>query len=174
MSRFVSISDFENGLLNIPTTRFTENKLQSIIDEQEVDVLTDLLGCELYEEFISDYDNVPVDEFSEDRFKKIYEPFCLDSNLCHVFRSKGIKDMLMHVIYFEYMRKLDTSKRSTGHVKEINDNSEKVPANHAGLFNKYNKAIVTYKAIQFYIVYNPDSYNYDNFKGLNKQYNLWM
>ena len=104
MSRFVQTEDFDEGELALSyNVGSDETKLQDIINKYEVEVLQDLLGCALYEEMISDWDANPSGEFSEDRFKAIYDPLCYDDN-CYVKRSEGMKKMLMYFIFFYWVR----------------------------------------------------------------------
>lgn len=169
MSIFVQLSDFKTGKLKIPTTQFTTDDLQECIDNVEADILTDLLGCTLYNEFIEDYDTDPANEFSQDRFLAIFEPFCNDEDFCYL-RSEGMKKMLKNIIYFEFMRDLQTTKRVTGFQQETSDNSTHVSAKYAGIASIYNKFVDSYHAIQRYICSNPESYDYDDFKGIRKDY----
>lgn len=173
MSRFVKIDSFTTGKLKIPTTKFTLDDLQECIDEQEESVLVDLLGLDLYNKFIADFDNLPVNEFSEARFISIYDKFWLYDN-CYRIKSEGIFEMLRYNIYFMYMREIDTSKRSTGFQQEISDNATRVSAKSAGIDNIYNKFVNTYQAIQQYICRNPQDYDYDDFVMIKKENTSWL
>lgn len=168
-SRFVQLTDFEYGRYAIPTTGESENDLQLYIEENEEDRLKEILGCELYESFITDWDSAPLGELSEQRFIDIYNKFCIDYN-CQQLKSKGIKDMLIAFIYYDYMKDQSTSKRINGPVKSKNDNSEPARIAELALFKPYNDAVRTYKAIQLYIYNNPNDYDYSSYNGEIKEF----
>jgi len=173
MSNFVQASDFESGTTKIPTTRYSVSELQAFIDEQEPTILRHLLGCDLYADFLADYLAAPTDEFSEDRFKDIYNPFCIDYS-CGILESKGIVYLLKHLILYEYEALQEVTRRVNGFVKEKNDNSESSSSMQAGIFDLYNKGVLSYGAIQTYIKLNPKSYDYTKFNGTEKQYLTWF
>lgn len=173
MSHFVQASDFDSGTTEIPTTHHSVEDLQSFIDDAEPTILRRLLGCDLYTEFITDYTASPANEFSEDRFKAIYNPFCIDY-ACGILESKGIVYMLKHLIYYEYTATREVTKRVNGYVKEKNDNSEESSAMQSGSFDLYNKGVYSYASIQKYICLNPENYDYTKFNGTTKQYLTWF
>ena len=173
MSNFVQASDFESGETKISTTQYSVSELQAFIDAIEPSLLRHLLGCDLYADFIADWEADPVDSFAELRFKTIYEAFCKDDEY-GIIESLGIKEMLKYIIYYLYTRGQVTSKRVTGFVKEKNDNSEAASAIDAATFSKYNEGILTYSSIQWYIEENPDAYDYDKYNGQLKQLISWI
>lgn len=173
MSNFVQTEDFETGELKLPVSNLTEETLQEYIDRIEIESLTDLLGCDLYALFIADWLAVTALSFSEDRFKAIYNPICIDQE-CGQLRSEGIKQMLMHFIYFKYVRDIQTDVRVSGIKQTYSENSKPATGNQAGLFLKKNKGVEIYKAIQEYIYLNPDSYDYEDYNGINKDFAGWL
>ena len=173
MSRFIQLEDFEKGELSIQETIYGEGDLQEVIDKQEKSVLVDLLGHELYLDFIADWDNAPAEEFSEARFKTIYDE--LYFVYCgHQLESIGIKEILKHVVFYEYMRRAGISKNTNGFCKIIDDNSKPLSGNGAGIYEYYNKGIRSYDAIQLYIGYNPESYDYKKYLGEHRQKAGWL
>lgn len=169
-SRFVQTSDFETGVLKISKTNFQSGDLQSIIESQEEVILIELLGVDLYDAFITDWNADPVGSI-EQRFKDIYNPFTQDYGGCIVV-SEGIKKMLMYFIYFEYLRFQDSQNRTTGMKKTESENSKRIAVQHSGLFYKYNLGIKTFDSIQWLI--NQDLSNYPEYNGQAKEVMSWL
>ena len=173
MSRFVQAEDFSSGEYSIPVDEYTSDDLQSYIDDKEPSILRALLGVELYKDFITDYDAVPENQFSEDRFKVLYEPFAEDAQ-CGIIESKGVVYLLQAFIFYSYMADLENSKRANGFVKEHNDNSDATSGMSSGLYSKHNKGVETHQAIQSYICRNPENYDYTKFNGQIKEFITWF
>jgi len=171
MARFVSVDDFKVGKLKLSTTNFKEDDLQSVIDEVEPSILIEMLGAALYSEFIADWDAVPINQFSEDRFQKIYYPFFLDFDYATV-TSVGIKEMLMYFIYFEYIRIQAFQNRVTGTKQTKTENSQIAGFSKQGLFNTLNIGVDNYDSIQYYI--NDKSSDYPEFNGHKKGKTSWI
>lgn len=171
MSRFVKATDFLTGELKIQ--QGTNSSLQETVDKVEKDILQDLLGCALYSLFIGDWDvsNPNANEFSEDRFKDIFNEFCEDSD-CGILKSIGIKTMLMHFIYFEFVRKMPFENALAGTRATVQETSERVTPNQIGLFNYYNTGVENYQSIQRFICDN--SSDYPEFKGEAKEFTSWL
>ena len=95
---FLQPSDFK-GLVSQSKNEFTTPKIQLYIDDYEPEYLQDLLGCEMYEEFVADLlptPAVPTSVPQDPKFLAIFNPFCFDGGLgtgCQ-YKSKGIKEML--------------------------------------------------------------------------------
>lgn len=174
MSRFVQVSDFEKGRLKILFDQFTEADLQSCIDEVEVKLLRDMLGCSLYDALIADFDADIAGEFSDERFQAIYDPFCFENHFCLTVDSDGIKVMLANVIYFTYLKDYEVRVTDTGFEKIKNDNAEKSTGIAKQIFTRYNEGIKTYLAIQKYILFSESQYDYTDFKGKPKELASWL
>lgn len=175
MARFISLTDFSNGgRLHISFTGYTSDTLQAIIDETEEQLLISLLGKGLYDLFIADWDSAPTGSFKIPAYGFIYEPFYIDESCCYDFdlNSRGIKYMLMNMIYFEYSRQQYLSNRVTGVKKTKQENSESAMPNDFGITEIYNNAIKTYKAIQHYVKLNIS--DYQEYKGKCKDYISWV
>lgn len=172
MSRFVQITDFEAGKLQISATCYNDETLQLCIDQTEEKTLQELLGCELYALFIADWDAPIPGEFSELRFTKIYEPFCIDETICGIIRSEGVKNMLMNYIFFEYMRVQAFNNRTTGMNKTKSENSERADFNEYGLDAIYNTGVLTFEAIRWYICENSSTY--PEYEGIRNELTSWL
>lgn len=163
-------SDFtENPIYNIALTLQAETELEAMIDDVEKNTLQELLGCELYTLFIADLTvgtpQVPQTQIYID----IFDAFCFDHVLCGPQTSKGIKDLLMAYTYFEWHRYNLNKSTSTGMVRGDSENSNSVLAESFGTYDKYNRAVDSYRSIQQYIYDN--STLYPTFEGRRKLYN---
>ena len=150
----INISDF-TGKYEIHSGLYDQSKLQDYIDIYERRYLIELFGASLYNEFISDLDpfNVP----QSPNFVTIFNPFEMDSNILlpnQIVISEGIKQMLKGFIYFEYLK--DTTNQTTpnGLVIPSNENSTTATTLYSMMYTRYNEAVRTYRAIQYYIITN--------------------
>ena len=175
---FLQPSDF-TGLVSQSKNEFTTPKIQLYIDEYEPEYLQDLLGCDMYEDFVADLlptPAVPTSVPQDPKFLAIFNAFCFDEGLgtgCQ-YKSVGIKEMLKFFIFWEYARDNQQEFAITGATKNAFSNSELVALSHTRLYRNYNKGIETYKAIQWYICDNPENYDYDNYNGQFKDYTDWL
>ena len=186
MSRWLSPSDF-TGYYKISLNKFETPELQEFIDMLEVEVLQELLGCELYDEFIADLD---VDNNPQSaQFIAIFNEFCIDdtcisstyydevlypySNTFYFKnvqrKSEGMVEMLKGFIFWAYVNEQKYKNTVTGQIVNDNETSREVMASEFQDFTakRYNKAIDTYKNIQWYICDNDEDYTAD-FNGLRK------
>lgn len=167
MARFVNIGDFENKF-ELSSGMYSNNKIQEYIDRYEDIYLVELLGVELYNQFIADLDvnNIPQDA----KFIKLFNPFNEQISFTLMI-SRGMKDMLIGFIYFQYLKDLITQTTSVGVTKAQEQNS-KVITSHTTIYGRYNESIKTYNAIQEYILFNMN--DYADFKGIQKLYAYWI
>jgi len=165
MSIYIKESDLK-GQTKTAKDIFTKSDIQSYLDKFEVIYLQDLLGCELYNDFATDFSilgNVPTDP----KFISIWNMFCKDDS-CHIHRSEGMKEMLSLFVYFEYVRDQPVKNNIGG--PQINDqaNSNGALTTQTNIITNYNTGIDTYNSIQWYICSNPDNYDYNNYNGQSK------
>jgi hypothetical protein len=163
-------SDFtDNPIYNIALTLQAETELDAMIADVEINTLQELLGCELYTLFIADLTvntpQVPQTQIYID----IFDAFCFDNVFCGPQRSKGMKDLLMAYTYFEWHRYNLNKSTSTGMVRGDSENSNMVLAESYGTYDKYNRAVDSYRSIQQYI--SDNSTLYPTFEGRRKHYN---
>ena len=167
MGKFVTTNDLVNKF-EISTGLYADSKIDAYIDRYEDVYLAEMLGITLYNEFIADLD---IDNLPQDvKFIKIFEPFMEEKDL-RILISKGVKDMLMGFIYFEYLKDQITQSTPVGIVKQQSENSTPIHS-HTTIYGRYNEAIKTYRAIQDYIFLNQMTY--DGFRGVLKQYAYWI
>lgn len=136
------------------------NNIDPYIAEYEKKYLRELLGADLFTLFeasVSAY--VPVDPylvlFNEINTDEIY-------GLLH---SDGIKKMLLGFLWYEFATGTAHKHTDTGIVANINENA--INADFSLAFAKYNKAIDSYRSIQYYIQKNIR--DYPTFKGVPKR-----
>ena len=163
-------SDFtDNPIYNIALTLQAETELDAMIEDVEKNTLQELLGCELYTLFIGDLTvgtpQVPQTQIYID----IFDAFCFDHVLCGPQTSKGMKDLLMAYTYFEWHRYNLNKSTSTGMVRGDSENSNSVLAESFGTYDKYNRAVYSYRSIQQFI--SDNSTLYPTFEGRRKLYN---
>jgi hypothetical protein len=80
-----------------------------------------------------------------------------------------MKDLLMAYTYFEWHRYNLNKSTSTGMVRGDSENSNMVLAESYGTYDKYNRAVDSYRSIQQYI--SDNSTLYPTFEGRRKHYN---
>ena len=166
MGLFVTINDF-TGKFALSTGMYANTNIQSYIDRYEDIYLTELLGVKLYDLFIADLvSNVPVTA----KYTKIFNAFKEELDI-RLIISKGMKDMLVGFIYFEYMKDSITQTTPIGVVKQSTENSTPISA-HTPIYLRYNESVKNYRAIQDYIMQNLSTYPL--FRGYTKQYAYWL
>lgn len=177
---FLTYADFSSGKYKIAQDNYSQATLTAYITKFEKRYLQDLMGIELYNLFVADLvSNVP----QAARFTAIYNEFAEDddgltSGLSgqvsvenKIVRSEGIEEMLKGFIFFEYNRDFPVKNTMTGNVQEDNENSKVLNSLKAGIIEKYNEAIATYKAIQWKL--EDESSTYPEYNGIEKNI-IWI
>jgi len=152
-------SDFlNNPVYDIARTKQSLKELPALIDDVEKNELQQLLGCELYELFIADLTANTPQTPQNSPYTEIFDPFCKNDYSCGPLVSKGIKDMLMAFVYFQW-HSYNLNKSVAGGVVRVDaENSEQVTGNGFNIYVKQNRGIATYQAIQQYICENLNTY----------------
>lgn len=155
----INVSDF-TGKFALSKGMFSEAKITEYIERYQDRYLTELLGAELFNEFQADLVNdVPLSP----NFKKIFDPFTEDVDYfvsrfyrgfsySEILISNGMKDMLKGFIYYEYAKDLVNQMTPFGNTKPQSENSDIANTLFSMMYNRYNEAIITYQAIQNYII----------------------
>ena len=163
-------SDFtDNPIYNIALTIQADSELETLIDDVEKNTLQELLGCDLYNLFIADLTASTPQVPQTTIYTNIFNSFCFDHVLCGPQKSQGMKDLLMAFVYFEWHRYNLNKSVSTGIVRGDSENSNMVLAESFGTYDKYNRAVSSYRSIQQYIYDN--STVYPTFEGRRKLFN---
>jgi hypothetical protein len=160
---FLAPSDF-TGIKAVSTNEFTEDPVQAYIDKWEPQYLRELLGIDLYDEFVADLDTAPnitpASVPADPKFTVIFNAFSFDDD--SIIRvSQGMKEMLKLMIYFDYVRDNNVELSITGATKGTYSNSEIARILETRAIENWNLGIETYKNIQWYIDDNPVPYDYD-------------
>jgi len=172
MGKFVTTDDFIDGQVRISQTNNSKKQLNTVIDIQEVYVLEELMGSELYALFIADLDidNQPQTQ----RFIDIFDAFYDDSNVSNyygcwcgkAYRSEGIPQMLQWFIYWEFAKDQPFQNTAVGTVRNVEENSDIVNGSKYGLPMQYNKGVKSYQAIARFMIDN--SSDYPEYNGIAK------
>lgn len=150
--------DFK-GKFELTLGEFTSQKLTDYIGRYQNEFTIELLGVELYDLYVANSGNP--------EFVIIEDPLIFQSNCGKIYKSLGMKDMLLGFIYFMYGRDLPTQQTVTGAVKQSNENSMPPSNVNALLWQRYNESVQSYEAIQSYIRENIDTY--PTFRGMRNQ-----
>lgn len=147
---FLELDDFINKF-ELSKGMFVTNKLTSYIERYEKHYLVNLLGSDLYTQFMSDLD---VNDMPQSpNFWNIYNPFNEDWNF-RILESKGLIDMLTGFIYFEFSKDLVNQQTPFGNVDPKSENSVVASTIYNMMYNRYNESVKTYTNIQMYIYKN--------------------
>ena len=163
---FLTTDDFV-GKYKLAKDCYSKDLLEKYIEKYEKFYLQDLLGCDLYDAFITDLntDTPPAPQTS--RFIDLYEEKCTDDVCGVMYRSEGILEMLKGYVYYHYI--LDQKFKSTiiGTVVNEGSFSREIAAAKSTMEDRYNLATDTYIAIQLFIMDNEDLY--PEFNGKKKK-----
>lgn len=152
MGVLIVASDFK-GKFAIPQTTYSIGIDQFINDYEEY-YLIDMLGADFYADFKSNLDVNKVPQAQ--KYKDIYNSFSKDYGI-KKYKSKGMKEMLLGFIFFDYMREIGFKATSAGMVTTSPDTSQKV--NYGSLYKYLNDATDSCNSIQTYILLiNPSNY----------------
>lgn len=167
---FTQTTDYK-GFYQITQNSHSVAELQTYIDDLEPERLRDLLGCTLFDLFTADLvGGVPQAQ----RFKDIFDPFCDDDGNTTGLqqRSQGIPVMLKGFVYYDYVKDSDFSNVITGNIKNEFSNSVTSSSVEYGLRQRYNRAILSYEAIQWFIWDNLT--DYPEYNGIAKELTVWL
>ena len=148
---FLTPTDF-TGKYELHTGMYDTAKLQTYINKYEMRYLRELLGIDLYNEFISDLSPLFVPK--SPNFLKIFNPLYEDVTMYSMLESDGMLEMLKGFIYFEYSKDQMMQQTTFGGVQQKSENSKVLNSLQTLIYARYNEAIKTYKAIQDYILLN--------------------
>lgn len=162
MGLLIVKGDFVGKYALATSTKGNDN-IDVYIAEYEEQILIDLLGLELFELFKADVDSgtkKPVTPI----YLTLYDK--LNFNLCdQLLTSFGIKNILLSIIYFYYVRDNPIKQTVNGPVEIQTEVSQKVDKSF--LYLRYNEGIISYTVIQRYCLDKTDVY--PTFKGTYKQ-----
>jgi len=178
MSQFILISDLK-GRWNVSLNKYGEDDLELYIQSFEKEILTDLLGCELYALFIADCvadaDGrlIPVSPEYIIIYEEICDTLSLISPCCDSGKmSYGMTDMLKSIIRFYWLRDQKYKQTVSGTSVMDSENSVVIKSLHYGLTKQYNRGVESYQSIQCYIINNESTY--PTYSGNKKSLSGWL
>lgn len=152
-----------NETASDPATH-TQSKaaMTACIAEWEPKYLRRMMGKDLYDSYISNS--------SASRFTVITAAFAEQDSANDFHESDGIAAMLKGFIYFEFLRVQAARVTPNGVVKPASETSEAAPPSvRIGmLMQKFNKAVDTYRQIQWYMSESDFSDDYPEFSGVDQ------
>lgn len=165
----VALTDF-TGEYNIADKdgRYTTSKLQSYIDKYEKQYIRRLLGVSLGNDIIA-YIPTRVASPNAD-FDHLIDAFAYqDTNsACNAYlESDGLKDFLLAAILYEYLH-VELKNTQAGIVSNDASGARIMSPRRSFRYaeHKYNKALKTVEAIQYFASVNPAKYSgFDSFAG---------
>ena len=156
---YITVDDFVNKFV-LTVGDFNTDKIQAYIDRYETITLQELFGVELFDLWEAGLVATdPIYEFLRD-------PFTVQLDCGTILNSRGIKDVVLGIVYFHFVTDNYTQQTVNGSVKTKGENSDNVNLLKANVQSRYNEAVNSYGSIQEYICDNLDEY--PTFKGLNK------
>lgn len=166
MGIYISKTDF-TGKYAVAKNIF--DSLDDYIDKYEETYLIQLLGWELYKLFKADLQYVAPPPATA-IYLALWDKFTEDDG-GDIITSNGMKEMLLGFIFFEFMRDLPYKATAGGiSVNEV-EVSEQADISGNSLNSKYNEAVGTYQAIQWYIADNSE--DYPEYNGQKKTITHW-
>jgi len=165
----ITYADFGKGKYELHKGMYEQQKINEYIDKYERLYLIQLLGGQLFNDFVADLNaGVPVSP----EYLAIYYAFVYDGNCCGVVISDGMVEMIKGFIYFEYLKDQINQVWVSGVVAPTGENSNNVSTLNQQIYTRYNDAVRIYRAIQRYICDN--SSEYPNFNGVSKAFTHWI
>jgi hypothetical protein len=142
------------------------------IERYESKYLAELLGVELFELFKEDIN--PISKEPENpMLQNIYFPFLKQFN-DNLEVSDGIKDMLLGFIFFEFVRQNKFKSTDGGVLVYKSQEGREITQSelHSFLRQYYNRSVLTYQAIQWWIMQNKT--DYPTYSGIYKKFDLGL
>ena len=169
MPTITKISDYK-ARYQIAKDAYNKKNLQCYIDESEPCLIYELLGAELGKLFIADLDADGIPQTQ--RFIDIYNSFAIDDS-CELHCSIGLKDYLVGLIYYDYVRNDNTYNSQIGNKQAVSENSEIASNFFHDLDQRHNHAIDTGREIQWYVkCYKSE--DYPEYRGQRLQISHWL
>lgn len=165
MASITTPSDY-TGQYSINKNKHNANDIQTCIDSVEELVLLELFGVDFKTIVLDGVANlVPIYEF-------LFEPFNFQDSCDRIWQSKGVKEMLLGFVYWEWFATHSVAVVLDGQRENESENSKSASSLKANNEKRYNDAVQTYRAIQAYINENLDIY--PEFKGKGKLLMNWF
>lgn len=160
-----STSDYI-GQYTINLNKHNVNNVQACIDSVEELALLELFGVDFKDIVLQGV--VDLDPI----YEQLYNPFVFQDSCDRIWQSKGVKEMLLGFVYFEWFATHSVAVVLDGQRENESENSKVASSLRANNEKRYNDAVKTYRAIQAYINENLDIY--PEFKGQGKLLMNWF
>jgi len=151
----IQTSDFDN-FHSLAQSIANTNELQAYIDRYEEKYIKLILGAVLGELYIVDKSNPTQDPI----FVVIEDAFIMDEN-SSIRESKGLKDVLLSLIFYHYVFDTQTKHSQSGVTINQSEVSNTNSPENAARFGeqKWNDSLDSIESIQWYVtVFAPDDY----------------
>jgi hypothetical protein len=156
------------GKYNLVKSDF--DQIDSFIDQFEEPLLRELLGKELFDLFKADVDPITLKPVTQ-IYLDLYDPLEIEWGACpHTYQSLGLKNTLLGIIWFEYVRNDPKKQSMNGTVVNKTETSEQ--ANLTFIYRNYNESIESFNIIWRYT--EQDKTNYPTFNGHWKRKASWV
>lgn len=163
MGIIINLSDFK-GNYAIATDVYTSAELTEYIEEREEMILIELLGKELYDEFVNDLvGGVP----QSTKFIKIYNAFFEVINDENV-DSQGMVIMLAKFIYSGFAAEQSQNNTIAGNSQSQSTINSPSKINYNTIMFRFNEALTSYLSIQYFIEEYFIEQNYEGYNGRSK------
>jgi len=162
MANFTVIADYVNKF-EVTTNGLNTAKLTDYITRYEESYLVDLFGVEFYDVWKPDIDGGTPTALN----LFLFDAFNYQDGV--ILKSRGVKDMLLGFIYFEFLKDMKTQQTISGGVKIKGENS--IKAGYTNVQQRYNESIDTYDAIRDYCIIKPSEY--PTFLGIPKSFMIF-
>jgi len=139
MGIFVNISDFDSGRYKINLSPSDENDLNEMINNNEKSYIFDLFGVTLGNEIFTNPTTARL-ELTSPFIEKIEDK---------KVESKGLKEILKGLIYFEYVRYAYTKQTPSGIGQPLTEGMSQENYMRHDLTTRYNSAVDSWLAIQW-------------------------
>jgi hypothetical protein len=163
MGLLIVKSDFIGKYALATSTKGNDN-IDDYIAKYEEKTLRELLGIELFDLFKADVNGTtkkPVTQIYLD----FYNEFTFKDE-CFVYNSFGLKNILLSIIYYYYVRDNVVKQSLNGDVNIQSEVSSQ--SNQSYLYLRYNEGIDSYNDIQSYCIKNKTDV-YPTFDGVIKR-----
>jgi len=165
----ITYLDFE-GKFSLHSGMYEQDKINDYVDRYERIYLIKLLGVDLFNLFVANLvGGIPTDP----KYLAIYESFEYDSASCgDITISEGMVDLILGVVYFQYLKDQTSQVWVSGQVSPTGENSNNQSTLNMMMYTRYNDSVRSFKAIQRYICDN--STDYSDFNGTSLKTAYWV
>lgn len=163
----LTTSDFD-GFQSIAQSIASTPLLQIYIDRYEEIYIKKILGVTLGQLFIEDVQGLDSDSSAiEARFQALIDPFIKQDSSDRVLESKGMKDILASLIFFEFVSGTQIKHAQAGVINNQAEVSTIGSHEDATRFGevKWNEALISIESIQWWCG-AEDEANYPEYNGI--------